>query len=65
MNALLLTDTDGEKILFNWDNIVAIVGQRQRFSDTPASRVRVRDGSIYDVRETVEDIKEFVKGSDS
>jgi hypothetical protein len=61
VNALLLTGDDDRKIIFNWDNVVAIVAQSNRYSSTTASTVRVRDGSIYDVKEKVEDIMEFVK----
>jgi hypothetical protein len=54
MIALELTDPDGEKVLFNWDNVVAIVEGRSGFERK--SRVRVRDGSIYDVKETMDEI---------
>jgi hypothetical protein len=57
MIVLELTDPDGEKVVFNWDNVIAIASQRNRFASTTASTVRVRDGSIYDVKETMAAIR--------
>lgn len=55
-----LTDDDGQTFILNPEHIIAVVS---RYPVYRGSRIRVRDGTIYDSKEQVDDVWMKVKAT--